>query len=206
MWGTTKSLGHVCWFSRPLHFARRCVSERGKQFRLDQNGHAAGSKAGACLAGQCGVIRKVLRDLSKRIHPITSLLRNGVKVDFMPAMEVVVSEILAELAAPPISVLSDWDVMADGSHPFHVYCDARIDGFGGQEEPDGSMRPIAYISRATLDSERHWSPLELEAGSIVWAIERLRGHLWGMEFRIFSDHKALEIIGKAEDHNAPVQR
>ena len=134
--------------------------------------------------------------MSNRIRPITSLLRKGVKFEFAPAMEVIAPEILAEIAAPPILV----------SRPFHVYCDARIDGFGGQEEPDGSMRPIAYISRATLDSERHWSPLELEAGSIVWAIERLRGHLWGMEFRIFSDHKALEIIGKAEDHNAPVQR
>ena len=28
------------------------------------------------------------------------------------------------------------------------------------------MRPIAYISCATLDSERHWTPLDLEAGSM----------------------------------------
>ena len=68
------------------------------------------------------------------------------------------------------------------------------------------MRPIAYISRATLDSERHWTPLDLEADSIVWAIKRLRGYLWGTKFRIFSDHKALESIGKVGDHNARVQR
>ena len=66
--------------------------------------------------------------------------------------------------------------MADGSRPFHVYCDAFIDGFGAaleQEQPDGSVRPIAYISRATLGSGRHWTPLDLEAGSIVWSIKRL---------------------------------
>ena len=68
------------------------------------------------------------------------------------------------------------------------------------------MRPIAYISRASLYSEKHWTPLDLEADSIVWAIKRLRGYLWGTKFRIFSDHKALESIGKVGDQNARVQR
>ena len=35
---------------------------------------------------------------------------------------------------------------------------------------------IAYISRATLDSEGHWTPLDLGTGSIVWAPKRLRGY------------------------------
>ena len=75
-------------------------------------------------------------------------------------------EILAKLAAPPILVFPDWNAVADGSRPFHVYCETCIDGFGAaleQKQPDGSVRPIAYISRATLDSERYWNPLDLEA-------------------------------------------
>ena len=115
---------------------------------------------------------------------------------------------IAELAAPPILVFPNWDAVADGSRPFHVYCDACIDRFGAtleQEQPDGSVRPIAYISRATLDSERHWIPLDLEADSIVWAIKRLRGYQWGSKFRIFSDLKGLESIAKVGDHNARVQ-
>ena len=113
------------------------------------------------------------------------------------------------LAAPPVLVFSDWDAVEDGSRHFRVYCNASIDGFGAtleQEQPEGSLRPIAYVSCATLDSERHWTPLDLEAGSIVWASKRLRGYLWGTKFRIFSDHKALENIGKVGDHNARVQR
>ena len=95
----------------------------------------------------CGVgyYRKLLPYLSKRIRPITSIIRKGVKFDFTPAMEVIVREILAELTAPPGLVLPDWDAVADGSRPFHVYCDACIDGFGAaleQEQPDGSVRPI----------------------------------------------------------------
>ena len=54
------------------------------------------------LLGGVGYYRKVLRDLSKRIRPITSLLRKGIKFEFTPAMKVIVHEILAELAAPPL--------------------------------------------------------------------------------------------------------
>ena len=92
---------------------------------------------------------------------------------------------------------------------FGVYCDASIDGFGAtleQEQPDGSLRPIAYVSRATLDSERRWTPLDLEAGSTVWAIKRLRRYLWGTKFRIFLDRQARKTIEKVGDHNARVQR
>ena len=116
---------------------------------------------------------------------------------------------LAELATPPILVFPNWDAVADGSRPFDVYCDACIDGLGSaleREKVDGSIKPIAYTSRATLDSERHWTPLDLEAGSTVWALKRLRGYFWGTKFRIFSDHKALESIGKVGNHNARVQR
>ena len=70
--------------------------------------------------------------------------------------------------------------MVDGSLPLHVYFDAFIDAVGAALEQGrlyGSMRPIAHLSRATLDSEMHWNPLDLEAGSIVWSIKRLRGYL-----------------------------
>ena len=63
---------------------------------------------------------KFRRDLSKRICPITSLLRKGVKFESMPAMEVIVPEVIAELAALPILVFPDWDAVADGSRPFRV--------------------------------------------------------------------------------------
>ena len=76
------------------------------------------------LMGGVGYYRKFLPDLSKRIRPLTARLRKGVKYVFTPAMEVIVRQLLAELATPPILVFPDWDAVADGSRPFHVYCDA----------------------------------------------------------------------------------
>ena len=56
------------------------------------------------LLGGMGYYRKFLRDLCKRIRPITSLFRKGVKVGFTSSMEDIVHEIIPELAAPPILV------------------------------------------------------------------------------------------------------
>ena len=67
-------------------------------------------------------------------------------------------EILAGLATPLVLVFPDWDAVSDGTRPFHVYCDACIDGFGAaleQEQTDVFIKPIPCISRATLDYERH---------------------------------------------------
>ena len=96
------------------------------------------------LMGSINYYRIFLPDLSKRLRPSNSLLQKGVKFAFTPAMEKLVREILAELKTPPIWVFPNWDAVADGSRPFHVYCDACIDGFGAdleQEQADGSMNP-----------------------------------------------------------------
>ena len=62
-----------------------------------------------------------------------------------------------------------------------------------------------FISQTTLNNERSWTPPDLEAGSIVWAIKGPRGHLWSTKFLIYSDHKASEHITKVGQHNARVQ-
>ena len=122
------------------------------------------------LMGGVNYYHNFLPDLPKRLRPINALLRKGVKLAFTPAMEKLVRSILAELTTPPVLVFPDWDAVADGSRPFHVYCNACIDGFGAaleHERTDGSIKPTMYITRATLDPKRHWTPLHLEAGSIA---------------------------------------
>ena len=76
------------------------------------------------LMGGINYYSNFLPDVSKRLRPINSLLRKGVKFAFTPAMEKLVREILAELATPPILVFPNWDAVADSSRPFHVQCGA----------------------------------------------------------------------------------
>ena len=120
--------------------------------------------------------RIFLRHMAKRIRPITSLLTQGVKFVSTPAMETIVRELLAELSTPPVLVYPNLEGVNDNSHPFLFCCNASVDGFGAtleQKQDDHTIRPIVFISRATIESERHWTPLDLEADSIVWSIKPL---------------------------------
>ena len=122
------------------------------------------------LLGGLSYYRKFLPNMAKRVRPITALLKNGATFGFTSPMEDTVRALLAELAAPPILVFPDWDAVIDKSRPFRLHCDASTDGLGAtleQEQPDGSIRPIVYISRATLANEQNWTPMELEAGCVV---------------------------------------
>ena len=52
------------------------------------------------------------------------------------------------------------DTVEDGTRYFRKYCYAFIDDVGDTLEhgqPDGSVRPIVFVSRTTFDSERNWT-------------------------------------------------
>ena len=61
---------------------------------------------------------------------------------------------------------------------------------------------IACIGRATLDSERHWTPLDLETRSVVWAPKRLQRYFGEQS----SAYSPVTSIGKVGTHNARIQR
>ena len=161
------------------------------------------------LLGGLSYYRKFLPNMAHHIRPITALLKKGAAFDFTSAMEDTVRALLSELAAPPILVFPDWDAVIDTSRPFRLHCDASTAGLGAtleQEQPDGSIRPIVYISRATLDNEQNWTPMELEAGCVVWSIRRLRRYLFGVYFLVFTDHQCLQQICKIGETKSRIQR
>ena len=161
------------------------------------------------LLGGLSYYRKFLPNMARRIRSITALLKKGVAFDFTSTMEHTVRALLAELAAPPILVFPDWDAIIDTSRPFRLHCNASTAGLGAtleQEQPDGSIRPIIYISRATLDNEQNWTPMKLEAGCVVWSIRRLRRYLFGVYVLVFTNHEWLQQICKIGQTKPRIQR
>ena len=95
------------------------------------------------------------------------------------------------------------------SRLFRLHCDASTAGLGAtleKERPDGSIRPIVYIGRVTLDNEQNLTPMELGAGCVVWSIRRLRRYLFGVYFLAFTDHQCLQQICKIGETKPRIQR
>lgn len=112
------------------------------------------------LNGGINYYDKFLAKFSWLFRLINALLNQDVNFTFTPAMEPIVSDIIKE----PAKRLPGRDAVTGNSHPYCLYCDASLDGFGatlGQEQPDGSVHPILFISRATPDAERNWTPSTL---------------------------------------------
>lgn len=73
-----------------------------------------------------------------------------------------------------------------------------------QFNKDAIPRVIYYASKSLTDCEKRFSSTEKEALAIVWAVERFKMYLLGMEFELETDHQPLvTIFGR---HSRPCAR
>ena len=75
-----------------------------------------------------------------------------------------------------------------------VSADASSFGLGAvllQRQPEGQMKPVAYISRSMTPTEQRYAQIEKEALALTWACERFSDYLIGLVFHIQTDHKPL---------------
>ena len=60
--------------------------------------------------------------------------------------------------------------------------------------PDGSERPIEYISRNLTAAEKNYTQIDREAAVIVWAVKRFHLYLYGRKFKLITDNQPLVHI------------
>ena len=78
-----------------------------------------------------------------------------------------------------------------------VTCDASAVSIGAvlsQIQPDGSERPVAYLSRSLSQTERKYSAGEREALACIFACEKWHLFLYGKRFTLQTDHRALTAL------------
>ena len=86
-----------------------------------------------------------------------------------------------------------------------IICDASKQGLGAvyQEiQENGEWRSVCFASRFLTDFEAKYSINELLA--IVWAIEHFKNYVYDVQFKVFSDHKALSSVLKPNRRNKKV--
>jgi len=77
--------------------------------------------------------------------------------------------------------------LPDGNEDMEVYTDASKHGLGCVLMQ--RRKVIAYASRQLKSYEENYPTHDLELGAVVFALKIWRHYLYGINFKVFSDHK-----------------
>ena len=95
------------------------------------------------------------------------------------------------MAGPQLLAFPDWD------KKFLLATDASDRAIGGvlsQEDEDGVVRPIMFLSRKLSPAESRYGTTEKEALAVVTCVSKCRHYLFGRRFLLITDHSALQYI------------
>ncbi|KAF9758243.1 Retrovirus-related Pol polyprotein from transposon, partial [Nosema granulosis] len=95
-------------------------------------------------------------------------------------------------------------IQPDFKKRFILTTDASNKGLGVvlSKEENGVERPVAFASRGLRPAERNYSITEKEMLAALWGMEYFDMFLYGREFTVFTDHKALEAWNRKDIINS----
>lgn len=143
----------------------------------------------SCI-GLFSYFRRFVPNFSRIARPMQNLLKENVEYNFDQHCKDSFFRLRDMLSSSPI--LAIYNPKRDTE----LHCDASSLGFGAilmQKQDDGSFHPTAFFSKATTASEAKYHSFELETMAVLYALERFRIYLEGIEFVIVTDCIALQM-------------
>nr|GEZ40500.1 putative reverse transcriptase domain-containing protein [Tanacetum cinerariifolium] len=153
------------------------------------------AKFSMCLAGY---YRRFIEGFLKIAKPMTKFTQKKVKFEWGDKQEAAFQLLMQKLCSAPILALPE------GSKDFIVYYDASIKGLSAvlmQKE-----KVIAYASRQLKIHEESYITLDLELGTVVFALKIWRHYLYGTKCMVFTDQKNLQNIIDQKELNMRQRR
>lgn len=146
--------------------------------------------------GLCSYFRKFIQDYAMLAQPLTDLLRKDMTFEFNNRHRAVFNTLKEKLASSP--VLKIYEPRADTE----LHTDASNVAYAAilmQQDCDGELHPIHYMSRRTTNAESRYTSYELEALAVIEGIKKFRHYLYGKHFKIVTDCKAFQMTLNKKD-------
>jgi hypothetical protein len=137
--------------------------------------------------GLTGYYRKFVKDYGIMARPLTRLLQKQQVFQWSEDAQVAFQELKQDMASTPVLALPKFDL------PFTVETDASDVGLRAVLMLQG--RPIAFLSKALGEKNKHISIYEKEFLALIMAVDKWRQYLQRGAFVIKIDHKSLTFLG-----------
>ncbi|XP_060806961.1 uncharacterized protein K02A2.6-like isoform X2 [Amyelois transitella] len=141
--------------------------------------------------GMVGYYSKFVPQLSVKLKPMYDLLQKDRKFIWTKVCNDSFEQVKKEIISDNILIHFNRDL------PLRLSCDASQNGIGAVLShilPDGTDRPISFISRVYSKAEKGYSMIHKEALAIYWAVQKFYQYLVGSKFELQSDHKPLQAL------------
>ena len=141
--------------------------------------------------GAVNQLNKFVPDLASICYPFRSILKKENPLIWTKQHEAAFLKINQEIKK--ITELTQFE----RNNPVRIICDATKKGLGAvlqQQQNNQDWKPMSFASRFLTDFEAKYSINELELLAVVWAVEHFKNYVYGINFQVISDHKALSSV------------
>jgi len=152
--------------------------------------------------GLAGYYRRHVPNFAEMAKPLTSLTKKEVPFEWTSEQQTAFERLKQILSTEPLLVYPDF------SQPFIVACDASTKAVGAilLQVRNGEERPIAYCSRQLNPAESRYSTMELELLALLFATKQFICYIYGRNFTVYRDHKALKWLLNLQDPSSRLTR
>ncbi|XP_055701834.1 uncharacterized protein K02A2.6-like [Phlebotomus papatasi] len=134
---------------------------------------------------------RFFKNLSTILHPITELTKENEPFRWTEDCERAFLTVKKEMSS------ESFLVHYDPKKELILAVDASPVGVGAvlsHKYPDGSERPIQYVSQTLSNTQKRYSQIDREAYAIVFGIKKFYQYIYGRRFTLISDNQALTKI------------
>ena len=196
-------------FRRKVRFLGHVVSDAGlscnptkieavREYKLPTDVHNVRS-----FLGFVGYYRRFIKGFATVAAPLTKLLQKGREFRWGSEQQEAFDLLRAPLMEEPLMAYPD------PTKEYILDTDASGHGIGGvlsQMHEDGREHVIAYASYSLRETQRNYCTTKRELLAVVAMIHHFRHYLWGVHFRLRTDHASLKWLLNFKDAEGMIAR